>query len=233
MWNRLQDVIITGNAAGYAQANGLNADMSWETFTAAMAAGPWASKDTYFSLLFKLTGGNLGNGNPVEVVNQLEKIRAKLGFTLPDQFWIFALLRNLLPDFRANLLTGPDGKVWPTLEALRTVVLSLAAAQLAAKPQDKDAKSKGASWKDKLVNSNKSSKPQSKTHGHAGASASTPTSNKRKADEPVCYGCGSRNHKISDRDTNGKPICPAYDENRVRKGKYPMNPKFQGNGKGK
>ena len=42
-------------------------------------------------------------------------------------------------------------------------------------------------------------------------------------------------HKISDRDAAGNPVCPNYDENRLRKGKYPMHPpkKNQGNGKGK
>ena len=235
-WVAIALSLITGAAADYAQANGLTADMPWSDFTAAMAAGPWANKDTYFSLLFRLTRGDLGNNNPVETVNKLDRIRAKLGFVLPDPFWIFALLVNLSNEFRANLLTGPDGKEWPSLEALRTVVLSLAAAQSAAKPQDN--KSKGTSWKDKLVNNNGSngsngSKSHSKTKGHAGASSSTPT--KRKADVPVCYGCGSPHHKISDRDANSKPICPAYDENRFRKGKYPMNGpwKFPGNGKGK
>jgi hypothetical protein len=94
----------------------LTSELAWSAFAAAMAAGPWASKDTFFSLLFRLTRGNLGNGNPVETVTQLEKIRAKLLFTLPPQFWVFALLVNLAPAFRDSLLVAPNGKEWTSFE---------------------------------------------------------------------------------------------------------------------
>jgi hypothetical protein len=229
--------LLTGAAASYAQANSLTSELAWAAFAAAMAAGPWASKDTFFSLLFRLTRGNLGNGNPVETVTQLEKIRAKLLFTLPPQFWVFALLVNLAPAFRDSLLVAPNGKEWTSFEELRSVVVSKAAAHKSANPNgtnDKSSSAKNVSWKDKVKYgaANTTAKP----YGDPGASSSTPAAHgkKRRTDAgPTCYGCGSPHHKISDRGANGKPLCPAYDANKERKGKSPMHPKFPGNGKGK
>jgi len=49
-----------------------------------------------------------------------------------------------------------------------------------------------------------------------------------------CFGCGSTAHKIGDKKPDGTPVCPNYDETRMRKGKYPtVPPKYKGNGKGK
>jgi hypothetical protein len=37
--------------------------------------------------------------------------------------------------------------------------------------------------------------------------------------------------RLGDKEPDGTPVCPNYDETRMRKGKYPT--KFKGNGKGK
>lgn len=240
--------LLTGAAAAYANANNLTEDTPWEVFIAVMAAGPWAAKDTTFSLLWRLTGRNLGNGQPVETVTQVEKLKTKLSFTMPSQFWVFVLLSNLTAAFRENLLTGPDGKDWATYEELRSVVLGKAAAQKSATTTNATASKSTpkadtkATWRDKVANG-KPFAARTATNGSAGAGPSSshgagPSSSntkKRKTENnPTCFGCGSANHMISDRDTNGRPVCPNYDENRVRKGKYPMHPKpNQGNGKGK
>lgn len=233
--------LLTGAAAAYATSNGLKDNTPWDLFIATMAAGPWASTDTFFSLLFRLTRGNLGNGNAQETVSQLEKIKAKLQFVLPFQFWVFALLVNLQASFRETLLTGPDGKDWLSYEELRSVVLGKAAAQKSVNAsagnntKNTKADTKNVSWKDKLINKNGNGRPNatSQSRGDPGASSSTPPTKKRKQDQPICFGCGSTTHKISDRHPNGTPVCPMYDETKVRKGKYPQFPKPPGNGKGK
>ena len=241
-WVAIVLSLLTGGAASYANANGLQDETTWETFTSTMALGPWAARDTFYSLLWRLTRGNLGNGNPVETVTQLEKIKAKLTFTLPFQFWIFALLANLLPAFRDTLLVGPDGKDWLSYEELRTVVLGKAAAQKSANPTDNKASTKAdgkpTKWR-QLFNGNaaRSSTPQRQGAGPSTSNGAGPSNGgiqKRKADTPACFGCGSHKHRISDRDANGQPVCPHYDESKLRKGKYPMHPpRHQGNGKGK
>lgn len=245
-WVAIVLALLIGPALSYAVTNGIDESTAWDTFLAIMAAGPWASKDTTFSLLFRLTRGSLGNGNPVDTVTQVEQLRAKISFLMPAQFWIFVLLLNLLPSFRESLLVAPNGKEWESYEELRTVVLSKAAAQRSAngsrdtgkptKPNNHN-NNNGNKWHNGPPKGNRSSGAGSgpgTSRGNDGAGPSDPNAGrKRKADVPICFGCGATDHKISDRRPDGTPVCPNYDEQRLRKGKYPMHPKFRGNGKGK
>jgi hypothetical protein len=237
--------LLTGAASAYALSNGITDATTWDLFIATMAAGPWASNDTFFSLLYRLTRGNLGNGNAQETVSQIEKIKAKLGFVLPFQFWIFILLVNLHAAFRESLLVGPDGNDWISYEELRKVVLGKAAAMKSANstngntgknttPKD----TKNVSWKDALTGKQAGGRSTAKPHhgDPGGASSSTPNAHKKRKqnDNPTCFGCGSTTHKIADRNPNGTPVCPIYDEEKMRRGKYHKYPKPPpGNGKGK
>lgn len=64
-------------------SSGLLPITTWVLFSATMAAGPWAAREMSFTLLLRLTRGNLGNNNPREAVAQIEKIRSQLSFSMP------------------------------------------------------------------------------------------------------------------------------------------------------
>ena len=231
--------MLQGSAAAYAQANGLTAATPWAEFAATMAAGPFASRETSFSLWQRLTHGNLGNGNVADTIAQLMKLKAKfgsLGHQLPDSVWINALLSNLKSEFRDRLLTTQDGREWSSFDAIRTAANGLWAAANSANKSTSSKQPPKVSYKDKVLSKTSTPRPRPSGRSDPGAGPSdTHAHKKRKPDGPVCFGCGSSDHKISDRDAAGNPVCPNYDENRLRKGKYPMHPpkKNQGNGKGK
>jgi len=236
-WVTVLLVLLTGAAADYAAANMITEDTPWEDFLSIMAAGPWSTKDTRFSLMSRLFNGNLGNGNPLETVTQMEIIRGKLMLLLPPGFWIIVLLFNLPPAFRESLLLSPSGAEWTSYDELRTMVLSKHGAQKSAnastkdkdKDKDKPPRGNGNPWLPSRSKPTGAARPPAPRQD-AGAGPSNPNPLKRKSLDG-CFGCGSTAHKIGDKKPDGTPVCPAYDENRLRKGKYPMFPK--GNGKGK
>jgi len=244
-WVAVVLVLLHGPAADYAAANGITEDTPWDDFLTTMAGGPWATKDTTFSLLSRLTRGNLGNGNPVETVTQLEQIRSKLQLQLPVGFWIFVLLANLLPAFRESLLLSPSGAEWTSYDDLRAMVLSKHQAQRSASASTRDHKDSKTDSKPSRQGPNL---PDRKTTGgkrwetpktpaprqNAGAGPSNPNLRKRKT-EDGCWGCGSPSHRVGDKDSHGAPVCPLYDEAKVRKVKFQALPAKggQGNGKGK
>jgi len=232
-WVAVILTLLGTSARDYADSNGITQSTPWEEFLDVMSKGPWAAKDTTFSLLFKLTRGTLGNGNPLEVVSQLANLRTKLKFSLPEQFWIFSLLVNLKEAFREALLVAPNGKEWVTYNELRDVVLSKAAAQKSANGAT-NPKPTPRSYAQATTGGGRPTTPRASTpRQDPGAGPSNPNPHKRKSMDG-CFGCGSTSHKIGDKKPDGTPVCPNYDETRMRKGKYPtVPPKYKGNGKGK
>lgn len=91
---------LAPNARKYATNEQVNADTPFTEFCRLMRAGPWADRETLFSILSRMVSGTVGNGNPQETVSQLEQSRAKVpSIKLPDWFMIFVLLWNLPASF--------------------------------------------------------------------------------------------------------------------------------------
>lgn len=232
-WVAITLALLAGSALSYATTNGVSETTTWETFVAIMAAGPWSAKETTFSLLFKLTRGNLGTGNAVETVTQIELIRSKLSLLLPFQFWVFVLLLNLAPAFRETLLTNPNGQDWTSYEELRSVVLSKAAAQRScnsstrghnlASNNDKETKTpaKSNKWNNgnaanRLFGNTANNKRSQATPGNADAK-------RPKSTGPGCFGCGSMEHRVHDIRPDGSHVCPEWDPTKVKKGNNSHN----------
>ncbi len=228
-WVAVILTLLVPSARDYADSNGVTEQTPWDDFLDVMSKGPWAAKETTYSLLFKLTRGTLGNGNPLEVVSQIANLRTKLKFSLPEQFWIFVLLVNLKADFRESLLVAPNGKEWATFNELRDVVLSKAAALKSAISTISTPKPTPKTYAQ--ATHGKPTTPRATTPRHDGAGPSNPNPLGKRKSMDGCFGCGSTAHKIGDKKPDGTPVCSNYDETRMRKGKYPT--KFKGNGKGK